>query len=86
MKVSKAAYPDDTQFDRKSDYFDPKATRENPRWVNVDVKLVKKTRLVSLDELRAHPELQTMQVLRRGNRLSIMPVTSAEWKFVASLL
>jgi len=84
MKVSKNAYPDETQFDRKSDYFDPKATRENPRWVNVDVKLVKKTRLINLDELRSHPELESLQVLRRGNRLSITPVTEAEWQFIVS--
>lgn len=84
MKVSKNAYPDETQFDRKSNYFDPKATRENPRWINVDVKLVKKTRLISLEELRSYPELESMLVLKRGNRLSIMPVTSAEWEFVGS--
>ena len=84
MKVSKNAYPDELQFDRKSNYFDPKATRENPRWVNVDVKLVKKIRLISLEELRSYPELESMLVLKRGNRLSIMPVTSSEWEFVAS--
>jgi predicted RNA-binding protein with PUA-like domain len=86
MKVSRTAYPDETQFERKSGYFDPKATRENPRWVHVDVKLVKKTRLVTLDELRGHSELESMLLLRRGNRLSITPVTEAEWKFVVSLL
>lgn len=86
MKVSKNAYPDETQFDRESDYFDPKATHENPRWVHVDVKLTRKTRLVSLDELRSHPELESMQVLRRGNRLSITPVTEAEWQFIVSSL
>lgn len=86
MKVSKNAYTDESQFDRKSKYFDPKATRENPRWVNVDVKLVKKTRLVSLDELRLHPVLESLQILKRGNRLSITPVTAAEWQFIVSLL
>ena len=86
MKVSKRAYPDETQFDRKSDYFDPKSTRENPRWVNVDVKLVKKTRMIKLEELRAHPALECMHVLRRGNRLSITPVTEAQWQFIMSLL
>ncbi len=86
MKVAKSAYPDETQFDRESDYFDPKATRENPRWVNVDVKLLEKTRLISLKELRSHPELESMIVLKRGNRLSITPVTAAEWQFVLSLL
>ncbi len=86
MKVSKKAYPDETQFDRESDYFDPKATRKNPRWVHVDVKFTKKTRLVSIEELRSHPELESMQVLRRGNRLSITPVTEAEWQFIVSLI
>ena len=86
MKVSKNAYPDETQFDRESDYFDPKATRKNPRWVHVDVKLTKKTRLVSIEELHSHPELESMQILRRGNRLSITPVTEAEWQFIVSLI
>jgi len=86
MKVSKNAYPDETQFDRESDYFDPKATRENPRWVHVDVKLSRKTRLVSIEELRSHPQLESMQILRRGNRLSITPVTEAEWQFIVSSL
>jgi predicted RNA-binding protein with PUA-like domain len=86
MQVSKKAYPDETQFDRESDYFDQKATRENPRWVHVDVKLTRKTRLVSIEELRSHPELESMQVLRRGNRLSITPVTEAEWQFIVSLI
>jgi predicted RNA-binding protein with PUA-like domain len=85
-KVSKAAYPDETQFDRKSKYFDPKATREKPRWVHVDVKLVKKTRLVPLAELRGYPKLAGMQLLQRGNRLSITPVDPAEWKFIEGIL
>ena len=82
LRVNKAAYPDASQFDGKSPYFDPKATRAAPRWLNVDVTLVKKTRLISLSELRATPELETMRVLQRGNRLSITPVTSQEWKIV----
>ena len=85
-EVSKLAYPDETQFDRKSEYFDPKATRENPRWVHVDVKLVKKTRLVPLSELRTYPQLAKMQLLQRGNRLSITPVDPAEWKFIEGIL
>ena len=85
-EVSKLAYPDETQFDRKSKYFDPKATRENPRWVHVDVKLVKKTRLVPLSELRTYPQLAKMQLLQRGNRLSITPVDPAEWKFIEGIL
>ena len=85
-KVSKRAYPDTTQFDRKHKYFDPKATPENPRWVNVDVKLVKKTRLIPLAELRAYPELANMRLLQRGNRLSITPVDPNEYEFILSLL
>jgi len=85
VEVVRAAHPDATQFDRKSGYYDPKSTRENPRWVNVDVKLREKTRLVPLEELRTHPELSGMVILRRGNRLSITPVTTAEWKFVTRL-
>jgi predicted RNA-binding protein with PUA-like domain len=81
-EVSSTAYPDATQFDKKSHYFDPKATRETPRWVHVDVRLVKKTRLVSLAELREHPELSEMRILARGNRLSITPVSAAEWRFI----
>jgi predicted RNA-binding protein with PUA-like domain len=84
--VSRQAYPDTTQFEPKSKYFDAKATPETPRWFNVDVKLKKKTRLVSLDELRIHPELARMRILQRGNRLSVTPVDPAEWKFVLGLM
>lgn len=85
-EVSAPAYPDATQFDKKSPYHDPKATRENPRWVHVDVKLVRKTRLVSLAELREHQELADMRVLARGNRLSITPIEPGEWKFITQKL
>ena len=84
-EVSKLAYPDASQFDRKGKYFDAKATRENPRWFNVEVKLVEKTRLLSLPELRAHRALSDMVTLRRGNRLSITPVTADEWKAIVKL-
>lgn len=86
VEVARAAYPDATQFDRNSEYYDPKAARDNPRWVHVDVRLVKKTPLLGITELRRHPELAQMRVLARGNRLSITPVTPAEWKFILSLL
>ncbi len=79
-KVVTHAYPDESQFDKKGKYFEPAATRENPRWFNVDVQLVKKTRLVSLQELRDDPKLESLIILKRGNRLSITPVTPAEWK------
>ena len=84
-RVSTSAYPDPTQFDKKSKYFDVKATLETPRWMLVDVKLVKKTRLVSLAEMRATDALASMTILQRGNRLSITPVTAAEWKTVLKL-
>jgi len=85
-EVCSTAYPDQTQFDRKSKYFDPKSTRDAPRWVHVDVKLAKKTRLLSLREMRERPELSSMIVLRPGNRLSITPVQPDEWASVLALL
>jgi predicted RNA-binding protein with PUA-like domain len=85
-EVASSAYPDATQFDKQSKYFDAKSTRDEPRWMNVDVKLVRKTRLLLLDEMRAAPSLATMRVLQRGNRLSITPVTVAEWRAVEKLL
>ena len=81
-EVARLAYPDATQFDAASPYFDARSDPTEPRWLNVDVKLVRKTRLLPLAELRAAPELATMQVLRRGNRLSITPVTKGEWAAV----
>ncbi len=84
--VASAAYPDATQFDAKSPYHDPKATPGAPRWLHVDVKLVRKTRLLSLAEMRRQPGLATMRLLARGNRLSITPVTAAEWRAVQALL
>jgi predicted RNA-binding protein with PUA-like domain len=85
-RVSSTAYPDDSQFDRKSPYYDPKAKREEPRWMLVDVELVKKTRVMPLEEMRTYPQLAGMVTLRRGNRLSITPVTAAEWKFILKKL
>jgi predicted RNA-binding protein with PUA-like domain len=84
--VASAAYPDATQFDARSPYHDPKARPDTPRWVNVDVKLVRKTRLLSLAEIRRTAALASMVVLQRGNRLSITPVTSTEWRAVQALL
>jgi predicted RNA-binding protein with PUA-like domain len=85
VEISRLAYPDATHFDPKSDYYDPKSTLDAPRWVNVDVKLVRKTPLVSVQALRETKGLQDMVTLRRGNRLSITPVTAAEWKIVEKL-
>ncbi|MBC3880400.1 EVE domain-containing protein [Undibacterium sp. LX40W] len=85
-EVASTPYPDETQFDEKSKYFDPKATRENPRWILVDVKGVRKTKLLSLTEMRTLPQLASMVVLQKGSRLSITPVTAEEWKAVLKLL
>jgi predicted RNA-binding protein with PUA-like domain len=85
-KVASKAYPDASQFDRKSDYYDPKSKKDAPRWMNVDVKLVARTRLMPLDEMRAHKALAGMRTLRPGNRLSITPVTEAEWNFILARL
>jgi predicted RNA-binding protein with PUA-like domain len=85
-RVASAAYPDASQFDLASPYFDAKSNPAQPRWVHVDVQLVRKTRLLGLAEMRAAPELATMQVLQRGNRLSITPVSPAEWAAAGALL
>jgi len=85
-QVASAPYPDATQFDSRSEYYDAASKREAPRWMLVDVKLVKKTPLLALDEMRAMPALEDMVTLRRGNRLSITPVTAAEWKAVLKRL
>ncbi|MBU9260655.1 EVE domain-containing protein [Burkholderia multivorans] len=85
-EVASTPYPDPTQFDPKSPYYDAKSSPESPRWLLVDVRFVKKTPLVSLAALREHDELADMRVLARGNRLSITPVTRAEWKFITEKL
>ncbi len=84
--IAGAAVPDTTQFDPQSPYFDAKSTPQAPRWLQLDVVLSRKTRLLSLTEMRAAPTLASMQVLRRGNRLSITPVSPAEWQAVLALL
>lgn len=85
-EVASAPYPDPTQFDPASEYHDPASSREAPRWILVDIRALKKTRLVPLAELREHKALANMAVLRRGNRLSITPVTAAEWRYVTTRL
>jgi predicted RNA-binding protein with PUA-like domain len=85
-EVASAPYPDPTQFDRKSAYYDPAAKKDAPRWILVDVRALRKTRLVSIAELRQHAALADMAVLRKGNRLSITPVTAAEWKYITTRL
>ena len=85
-RVCSEPYPDPTQFDPKSKYFDPKSTPEAPRWVVVDVQAVAPmAEFVSLPQLKETPSLDTMGVVQRGNRLSIQPVTAAEWKIVTAL-
>ncbi len=85
-KVSSETYPDITQFDKKSEYYDEKSTKENPRWMLVDVTFHEDIKsFVSLEEMKKHKELKDMRLLQRGNRLSILPVTSSEFKFIKSL-
>lgn len=86
MEVVSEAYPDPTQFDPKSDYYDPKSPQDNPRWVTRDVEFRRKfARVVPISELRETPGLQDMKVLMRGQRLSVMPVEPDEWEIVMSL-
>lgn len=85
-EVASSPYPDSTQFDPASKYFDPKASREQPRWMMVDVRALRKTRPLLLPQLRSYPELENMVVLQKGSRLSITPVTADEWQFLQNLL
>ncbi|OZB34598.1 MAG: EVE domain-containing protein [Ferrovum sp. 34-44-207] len=85
-KVVSHPYPDQTQFDPHSKYFDAKATLDKPRWFHVDVKITKKTRWVGLKELREQPELANMRLLSKGNRLSITPISEEEWLIIHELL
>ena len=85
VEVCGTAHADETQFDRRSKYYDPEAKRDAPRWVNVEVKFVKKTPLVALDELRRHKPLAGLRILQRGNRLSITPVDPGEWDYIVKL-
>ncbi len=85
-EVASKAYVDPSQFDRKSPYYDAKSPRDAPRWYCVDVRALKKTRLMPIAELHAAAALKKMWTLRPGNRLSITPVTAAEWKFICSRL
>lgn len=86
VEVSKLAYPDATQFDPNSRYFEPKVNRENPRWFNVEITFLRKTRLVTIKELRKYPALTNMRILRTGNRLSITPVDPDEWNYILNIL
>jgi predicted RNA-binding protein with PUA-like domain len=85
-EVASRPYPDRAQFDRRSPYYDPKSTRQSPRWISVDVRALRKTRLVPLAELRRHKALAGMRLLQPGNRLSITPVTESEWNAITRLV
>lgn len=85
-RVASEPYADPTQFDRNSKYFDPKSDREDPRWCLVDVEFVRKTkRIVTLSEIKSHKSLDDMILTRKGNRLSIMPVSKKHWNKILSL-
>ncbi len=86
-EIVSGAYPDHTAFDSNEKYFDPKSDPENPRWLMVDVRYKRKTkRLISLSEIKEHPErLEGFALIRRGNRLSVMPVSKEHWDFILSL-
>ena len=86
MKIASEPYPDPTQFDPESKYYDPKSKEEDPRWCLVDVEFVRKlSNPISLRDLRSHPQLEGMVLLRRGNRLSIMPVEKEHRDFILGL-
>lgn len=85
MEITKLAYPDPLQFQEGNKYFDPKSSPNNPTWLNVDVTLVKKIPLIELKTLRLFSELEEMMILRKGNRLSITPITKDEWLFINNI-
>jgi predicted RNA-binding protein with PUA-like domain len=83
--VVKEAYPDHFQFDPTCPYFDPKSDPESPRWIMVDVEYQRHLRLVSLKRMKANPLLEEMPLVKRGNRLSIMPMTEAQWQAILQM-
>lgn len=86
MEIAREAYPDHSAFDPEAEYFDPKSDPKNPRWLMVDVRLLRKLkRVITLSELREYPQLEEMVLLRRGNRLSITPVSADQWSFILGL-
>ena len=86
MKVASKPYPDPVQFDKKSNYYDPKSSKDEPRWILVDVEYVRTlARPITLAEIKAHPGLDDMILTRRGNRLSIMPVSKQHWDLILTL-
>lgn len=85
-EIASEPYPDPTQFEEGNEYFDPKSTKEKPRWVQVDVKVLYKVKTVSLAELRAIKACEDMAVLRKGNRLSITPVSKKQFEAIKAVL
>ena len=86
-EVASTAYPDYTAQDPTSDHPDPKSTPDNPRWFMVDVRFVEKfSKIISLEELKRHPELNDMQLLRKGNRLSVLPIRPEDWEYIRLML
>ncbi len=86
MKIVGKPYPDPTQWDPKSEYYDEKSPKDNPRWTARDVVLIKKfARQITIEELRSTPGLESMTTLRKGNRLSVTPITEAEWRIINGL-
>ena len=85
-QVASTTRPDPTQFDAQSPYFDAKATADAPRWLLLDVKALRKTRLMNLPELRSMEALADMRLLQRGNHLSVMPVGPAHWEVIVAAL
>ncbi len=86
MEIVRAGYPDATAWDPNSPYYDPKSPAEDPRWYRVDVRLKRRlNRLVTLTELKAHPALAQLPLVRRGNRLSVMPVQESQWRAILAL-
>lgn len=86
VKVVREAYPDPAQFDARSSYFDAKSSKENPRWSAVDMQFVSKfSDIVTLDQLKSMPELEYLALVQKGSRLSVMPVSDAEWKAIKAL-
>jgi predicted RNA-binding protein with PUA-like domain len=88
VKITRTAYPDETAFDRENAHFDADSTRDNPRWLVVDVRLERKfTRVLTLEKLKQHAgsSLKSLALLKRGNRLSVMPIAEREWNFILTL-
>jgi predicted RNA-binding protein with PUA-like domain len=86
MKIVREGYPDYTALDPNEKYYDPKSDPDNPRWYMVDVRYVRKLkRVITLTELKTHPELEDLPLIRRGNRLSVMPLSEQHWNFILKL-